>query len=190
MVTIANDEQNIISMLNQRDEQALHETEQKYGAVCRRIANNILGDERDTEECVNDAFLKIWNSIPPASPDDYAAYLLKIVRNNALNMLKQRTRAKRGAGQLPASLDELSEILPSSKNVEGEVEKRELLAAVTQFLRGLSPKHRDLFIGRYWRFSDDETLAQKFGMTEHHVQVTLSRLRKKLRQYLEKEGFL
>lgn len=180
----------ILLMLNNRDEQALTETVDSYGALCRSVARSILGNEEDAEECLNDALLQIWTTIPPKQPDNFCAYLMKIVRNGALDRFKSQNRTKRGKGQQTATLDELAELLPAADNVASEVEQRELLAAITHFLQTLSKKHRDLFIRRYWGFESFSALAEEFGMSENNVQVTLSHIRKKLHTYLRKEGLL
>ena len=182
-------------MLNQRNEQTLKETERLYGARCRAVARDILHSDADADECMadecmNDALLHIWNSIPPAAPEDFYAYLLKTVRNIALNRLKSRMRGKRGGGEAVLLLDELAGMLASPENVEAELDRKEMLAAVVRFLQGLPKKQRDLFLRRYWRFSEYAELARDFGMTENNVQVTLSRLRKKLQKFLRKEGLL
>lgn len=177
-------------MLHNRNEQALRETEALYGALCRSVARSILESDADAEECLNDALMTVWNAIPPAAPENYCAYLLKIVRNIALNRCKSRLREKRGGGQAAAALDELTEIFPAKDNVETELEQKELMQAVTAFLRQQPQKHRDLFVCRYWQAASVAELAQQFGMTENHVKVTLSRLRKRLKAALQKEGFL
>ena len=177
-------------MLNNRDEQALRETAERYGALCRSVARNILGSDEDAEECLNDALLTVWNAIPPAQPENYRAYLLRLVRNAALNRYKAGKRGKRGGGQVTAALDELSEIFPDGKNIEREIEERELTQAVTAFLQELPQKQRSLFMQRYWSAEPIAVLAQNFRMTENHVKVTLSRIRKRLQAYLRKEGLL
>ena len=180
----------ILQMLHNRDEQALEAAGKRYGALCRAVARDILGNDQDAEECLNDTLLHVWNSIPPARPDNLCAYLLRIVRNQALDRYKASQRGKRGGGQHAAALDELAELLPGSDNVLSELEQRELLSAITRFLHSLPQKQRDLFIRRYWRFSSFTDLAADFGMQENNVQVTLTRIRKKLHAYLKEEGFL
>ncbi len=187
---IAIDDKRILLMLNNRDEQALKATEERYGALCRSIARNILGNEQDAEECLNDALLRVWNTIPPANPDNYCAYLIVIVRNNAMDRYRAGKSEKRGRGQQPVALEELSALFPASDNVCSEVEQREMLSAVTDFLRKLPKKQQSLFIRRYWSFTSYPELAAEFGMRENHVQVTLSRIRKKLLIYLREEGLL
>lgn len=180
----------ILLMLYNRDEQALEETVNTYGALCRSAARNILGSDEDAEECLNDALLTAWNAIPPAKPRNYCAYLLKLVRNAAFDKFKARKSAKRGGGQTTEALDELSEIFPAADNVETEVEQRELMQAVTKFLEKLPKQQRDLFLCRYWQAASITDLAARFQMTENHVKVTLSRLRKRLETYLREEGLL
>ena len=177
-------------MLHHRDEQALRVITEQYGALCRTVAHDILGNAQDAEECVNDALLQIWNAIPPAKPENFCAYLMKAVRNRALNRYKSGHTQKRGGGQQPAPLEELSELLPAAENVYSEIEQRELLAAISRFLQSLPQKKRDLFIRRYWGFTAFADLAAEFGMREDNVQVTLSQTRKKLQAYLRKEGLL
>lgn len=187
---IAIDDKRILLMLNNRDEQALAVIAEQYGALCRTVARDILGSEQDAEECLNDALLQIWNAIPPAQPENFCAYLMKTVRNHALNRYKAGHRTKRGGGQQAAALDELSELLPSSENVLSELERRELLEAISRFLQSLPVKKRNLFIRRYWGFTSFSDLAAESGMRENNVQVTLSHIRKKLLAYLRKEGLL
>lgn len=187
---IAITDKGILLLLHRREEQALRETEQQYGALCRSAALDILGNAQDADECLNDALLTVWNSIPPAEPENYPAFLLKIVRNAALDRLRSRQRGKRGGGQQDAPLEELADMLAGSENVEQQVERREMLEAVTRFLETLPKKQRDLFLRRYWRFSSAADLARDFDMTENHVQVMLSRIRSRLRKALRKEGLL
>ncbi|MCR5305393.1 MAG: sigma-70 family RNA polymerase sigma factor [Oscillospiraceae bacterium] len=180
----------ILLMLHNRDEQALRAIIAEYGALCRSAALDILRDEQDAEECFSDALLTVWNAVPPACPENFRAYLLKILRNHALDRYKARQRGKRGNGQYPAALDELAEILPAQQNTEAAVEQREMLCAVTEFLRTLPQKQRDLFVRRYWSFSSFAELAADFHMTENNVKVTLTRLRQRLTEHLKKEELL
>jgi len=188
-VSAINDKR-ILLMLNNRNEQALTETVQRYGALCRSVARNILENDEDAEECLNDALLTVWNAIPPAQPENYCAYLLKLVRNTALDKYRSKQRAKRGNGQVSQALDELSEIFASSENVESELEQRALMEKVTAFLTKLPKNQRDLFICRYWQSESVAQLAEHFDMTETNVKVMLSRLRKRLQEYLREEGWL
>ena len=184
------EDEEIIALYFARDEKAIAETDRKYGTRCRRLGIRILGNPQDAEETVNEMWLRVWNAIPPADPENYCAYLMKTVRNLALNRYKAQHREKRGGGQVSQALDELAEIFPAEENVERELEQRELLNTVTEFLQDLPEKQRNLFIYRYWQSEAVADLAALFGMTENHVKVTLARLRKRLQKHLRKEGLL
>ena len=184
------DDQKIIALFEQRSEQAISESEQQYGSLCRSVARDITGSAEDAEECTNDAFFTAWNSIPPAKPHSLCAYLLRLVRNAALDRYRAAHTVKRGASQYSGSLDELAEIIPDGSDTVSEIERREILSAVTDFLRELPQIQRDLFVRRYWYSSDIAALSDLFDMSEANVKMTLSRLRKRLKKYLEKEGLL
>jgi len=177
-------------MLHDRDEQGLRELKTKYGDLCLFVARNILGSERDAEECLNDALLRLWNAVPPAQPENLRAYLLKLVRNIALNRRKAANAQRRSGSQLSQTIEELAELFPAGDNTEKVLEQRELLAAVTAFLSSLPGKQRDLFIRRYWGAVSLADLAKAFHMSENSVKVTLSRIRQRLREHLKKEDLL
>lgn len=183
-------DEKIISLFEERNEQAISESERQYGALCRSVARNITGNAEDAEECLNDAMLAAWNAIPPAKPKNFCAYLLRLVRNAAFNRYHAAHTDKRSAANLAGSVDELAEIIPDKGDVVSEIERREMLAAVDLFLQGLPQRQRDLFVRRYWYADDIAALSQMFHMTESHVTVTLSRIRKRLKKHLEKEGLL
>ena len=187
---IATDDERILLLFEERNEQALQETMRLYGALCRTVVRDITGSEEDAEECLNDALLTAWNAIPPAHPQNYRAYFLKLVRNAALDRYRANRTAKRGGGQTAEALDELEEIIPASEHVESELDRRELLAAITKFLETLPKKQRDLFVRRYWYAASIADLADLFDMRETHVKVTLMRLRKRLQKHLQKEDML
>ena len=184
------DDQKIVSLFEERNEQAISESVQQYGALCRSVARNITGSDEDAEECLNDAMLTVWNAIPPAKPKSLRSYLLRLVRNAANDRYRAANTKKRHAANLAGSIEELAEIIPDRGDVVSEVERREMLGAVTEFLRKLPQKQRNLFMRRYWYADDISSLCEMFHMTEGHVTVTLSRLRKRLQKYLEKEGLL
>ena len=186
----ATEDERILLLFENRNEQALQETVSQYGARCRSVARNILGSEEDAEECMNDALLSAWNAIPPAHPRHYGAYFLTLVRNFALKRYAAGHAEKRGGGQMPLALAELSDCLSSGENVEREIDRRVMLEHVKQFLSELPERQRSLFIRRYWHTSPISEIAADFEMTEINVKVTLSRIRSKLQKYLRKEGLL
>lgn len=180
----------IVALYWKRDEQAIGETEKKYGAYCRAIAGRILPDAEDARECVNDTWLGAWNSIPPHRPESLSAYLGKLARRISLNRRRDSGRDKRGGGEAALALEELAELLPGGRDTEAAVEERELTAALARFLARLPRAERDAFVCRYWHFCPVAEIGGRFGWTESRVKVMLFRTRNKLRDYLQKEGFL
>lgn len=181
------DDRQIIALFYERSEHAITELSKKYGDLCFKIAINILNDAQDAEECVNDAYLGAWNSIPPQNPDPLRAYLCRIVRNLALKKLRTNTALKRG-GQLEVSLSELENCIPDN-SFDERLSVKELTAQLNAFLSTLHRDDRVLFLKRYWFAEPLSEIAKAFGITEHNASVRLGRIRKKLQQYL-KEVFL
>lgn len=183
------DDGEIIKLFQSRNETAITELSNKYGRYCRVIADNILKNISDTEECINDVFLKVWNSIPPAKPKFLSAFVARITKNAALDKYNMNHSAKRGNGCSPVAFDELGDLISGTESVEVNVENKELLEAINIFLAKLPKEKRLLFLGRYWYYYSISELANIFAMTEHNAVVTLGRTRKKLNDYLLKRGF-
>ena len=184
------EDRQIIALYNERSEAALSETEKKYGRYCRTIAYNILNNEEDSEECVNDTWLRAWEAIPPQCPESLAAFLGKITRNLALNLYKHKNREKRGGGQTMLVLDELAECVPGTDSTEETVEEVLLTEVLNGFLEELPTEKRKIFMRRYWYMSSVKEIAKDYGLSESKVKMTLLRLRSKLKTVLEKEGIL
>jgi RNA polymerase sigma-70 factor (ECF subfamily) len=184
------EDRQIIALYNERSEAALSETAKKYGRYCRTVAYNILFNEEDSEECVNDTWLRAWEAIPPQCPERLSAFLGKITRNLALNRYKHNTREKRGGGQTMLVLEELAECVPGADSTEQVVEEALLVEVLNGFLAELSAEKRKLFLRRYWYLSSVKDIAADFGLSESNVKMTLLRLRSKLKQTLEKEGII
>ena len=178
----------IIALYNARDERAIRETEVKYGDYCMSISLGILKDRMDAEECVNDTYLKAWNTIPPACPDPLKPYVGTISRQLALNAYKGQNTQKRG-GQVPLALDELAECIPDGDSGADIGESVALSDALSRFLRALPQRTRNVFIRRYFYMSPVAEIAHDFGMKQSSVTMLLLRTRKKLQNFLEKEGF-
>ena len=179
----------IIALFYERSEQALEELNRKYGAAVRRTAARILPSRQDVEECVNDTWLGVWNSIPPQKPDPLAAYVCRIARNLAVNRY-HANKARRRNGDYDLALDELEECIPSGMSVETELEAKELTEAINRFLDGLNPEDRFLFVRRYWYADSVNELAALTHSRAGRVSVRLFRIREKLRLSLTKEGLL
>ena len=171
-----------------RDPGALDETSKKFGAYCKSIAINILGNNEDAEECVNDTYLNTWNSIPPHRPATLATYLGKITRNLCFNRYKQRKTQKRGSGELVLVLDELGDCV-SGGDIDQKIDRLELLESIDAFLAALPDEKRNLFICRYWYSDAISDIAARYGMTEGKVSMSLSRMRAKLKLQLLERGF-
>lgn len=172
----------IVALLWRRSPQAIEELDKKYGRLCRKLANNIVNSREDAEECVNDAYLGVWNAIPPARPHPLRAYLVKVVRNVAWKVCERRQAAKRSG--CTVALEELEGCLTDGKTVEDEVEARELAQLIEAFLDTLTAKERVIFMRRYGFLDSYGEIARRVGISEKNVSVRLSRMRRKLRDYL------
>ena len=182
-------EEEIIALYRARDEEAIRRTADTLGSYCYTVAYNILGNPEDAEECVNDTYLALWNAIPPARPASFKHFVTRILRNLALNRYKEQNRDKRGGGQVPLALEELSEVVSDTEDIPADYARKELLESVTRFLRGCSPRDRGLFLDRYIRLEPTAVLAERYRVKEAQVLLILSRTRKKLKAQLEKEGY-
>ena len=179
----------LIECFWKRDETALLLTERQYGAQCRALSRRIVGSIEDAEECVNDSYLRLWDSIPPERPQSLFAYLSKIVRNLSLDRLRSRETRKRGGSAVTVSLDELAQ-LTGRDSVEDRVAAQELGRAINRWLRTQPPLQCSVFLRRYVYFETREEIAAQLGITAAQVSVHLSRMRKRLAQFLKKEGYL
>ena len=177
------EDKKIIALFFARSEQAIQELDSKYGPICHTLSYNILNSRQDAEECVNDAYLGAWNTIPPASPSPLLSYLLKLVRNISLKAYWKKEALKRGS-HYTIALQEIEACIPGRETAESESEVRELARIIGDFLDTLSPENRVIFMRRYW-FSDGyRAISQLTGLTEKNISVRLNRIRRKLKQYL------
>ena len=182
------EDEQIIQLYWNRDEGAIPATADRYGPYCAAIARNILDDCRDTEECINDTYLHAWNTMPPQWPQILSAFLGKITRNLALSRYRHRHAEKRGAGELPAVLQELKDCVSGQETVEQRLEQQELEQALSAFLAGLSPEKRGMFVCRYWYTDSVNDIAARYHLSRGAVTMQLSRMRKKLREFLLERG--
>ena len=177
----------ILQLFNERSELAIMNVQMKYGNYLRTISRNILGDELDAEECVNDTFLKAWNNIPPAKPDNLRTYLGKITRNLSINLFEKNTAKKRGGSQTDLVLEELSEIIPG-EGLENVQESKTITSAINKFLENQTGEYRKIFVRRYWYLDSVIDIAKRYHFSESKVKTALFRMRNDLREMLEKEG--
>lgn len=177
----------IVELFFKRSDDAIRELDTKYGHVFRKLSYNILNDWRDVEECVNDAYLGVWSVIPPERPNPLLAYVCKIARNLSLKALRKNKSAKRNS-DYTVSLEEIEPFLPGRNRVENEIEYKELAHLIEEFLDQQTVENRVIFMRRYW-FSDSyKDIAERMCLSEKIVSVRLTRLRKKLRDYLIQGG--
>ena len=183
-----NDSQ-IIELYWNRDPQAVSASEEQYGAYCFTIANGILADVQDSEECVNDTWLHAWNAMPPQKPSKLRLFLAKITRNLSFNRFNARSAQKRGGGEIVLVLDELTECIAATGSAEQEYEAKELEQCIRLFVRALPKRERNVFVRRYFYTEPIAAIAQRYKLTESNALTILSRTRKKLKTHLTREGF-
>lgn len=179
----------IIRLYQCRSERAVKESDIKYGAYCFAVADNILCSREDSDECVNDTWLRTWNVIPPQCPERLKLFFAKITRNLALDRIKRNLSKKRGGGQLVAALDELEECISGGNHVDDAVDEKLLGECIEAFLRGIPKRDRQFFLRRYFYTETVTDIASRFKVSVNTVSVSLSRTRGKLKEHLEKEGF-
>ena len=182
------DDQMIVDLFWRRSQDAIAETAKKYGNYCYRIAYNILANAEDSEECVSDTYLKVWESIPPTRPNRFFAFIGKITRHLAINRYAYLTAEKRGGSQIPLALEELADCIPDLNTPAKIVEEKELGNVINQFLGDLSAESRKIFLQRYWSMMPVKEIAEMYSITESKVKMSLMRTRVKFKHYLQKEG--
>lgn len=183
------EDEQIVALYWDRNEDAIRETAQKYGSYLSKIAYNILSDREDSEECVNDTYLKAWNSMPVHKPHVLSTYLGKIARQLSIDVFRKKHAQKRYASEYALSLSELDDSVSDGSSPEQTVEANVLAGAISTFLRTLPKDARNTFIGRYYFFDPLKEVAGYCGMPEARAKSMLYRTRQALKGYLEQEGF-
>lgn len=183
------EDKKIIELFFARSEQAIECVKERYGALCRQIAANMLSDPEDVEECLSDTYMALWDAIPPARPQKLRPFVARIARNQAGNKLAYNRALKRGR-EVTVPLEELEPWLASARDVERELDGKELTRAIERFLLTLDADSRNVFLRRYWFYDSVEQIAEGYGATESWVKSRLLRTRSKLRIYLIKEGYI
>ena len=176
----------IIELYFARDEEAIKQTDIKYGKLCHSVAYNILNNNEDSEECVNDTYIGVWNAIPPTRPNNFMAFVCKITRNLSLKRLEAMSRQKRSQAIL-VSLDELAEVL-SDESIADGVSDEDIGKLISDFLRNEKSEIRDVFIRKYYFFDSIGDIARRYDFTESKVKNMLHHTRTKLKDFLIKEG--
>ena len=179
----------IVDLYWARSEEAITETDKKYGRYCHYIAYQILSDDSDAEEIVNDTYLKTWNTVPPNRPDPLKAYVGMISNQLAINRYEEKTAEKRGGGSLPLIYHELDECIADEDESIDIGENLALRDALNRFIWLLPKRTRNIFVRRYWYASSLSAIAEDYGMKENAVAMLMFRTRRKLKDFLKKEGF-
>lgn len=180
-------EKRIIALYQERNERAIEMTDAQYGSFSRALSFRILRSHEDAEECVNDSYMKLWNTIPPTVPQSLKAYLGRIVRNLSLSLFRKKKAEKRDEGAT-VLFSELEDCIPAENDVEQAVEHKELVQMIEQWLEAEKDENRRLFMLRYWYGEPLGELAKRFSLSERKTADRLYRIRLRLREYLEKEG--
>lgn len=183
-------DEKILELYWNRNQAAVAETQSKYDRYLTKIAYNILTDMEDSMESVNDTYMQAWKSIPPHRPNVFSAYLAKITRHIAIDILRKRNREKRVPSEYMVSLSELENCIPDSHSVEKQIEAEELGKTISAYLKKISPEARKLFIGRYFFLDSLRDVASYCGMSEAKAKSMLHRTRCGLKEYLKQEGYL
>ena len=180
-------DEEIIEMLFSRAEESILMIDEKYGAALRKAAKDILGNEQDAEECVNDAYMCLWSTVPPERPVLFSAYLYKILRNLSMKRLKRNMAKKRNA-MFEELIAELENYLPTAETVESRAEQRELARAIEEFLDTLTAENRKVFLRRYWFSQSYEQISRDLGMSKGNISMRIVRTKEKMRKFLKERG--
>lgn len=181
------DDKALIDLYWARDEEAIKETTKKYGRLCSYIANNILKNIEDCEECLNDTYFAVWNAIPIQRPHRFSVFISRITRNLALKKWEYLSAAKRNPSAV-LSLDELGDCVSGTFSVESEIENKRIESTIATFLWEQGYEKRNIFVRRYWYFDSIEAICKSTGFSQSKVKSILYEMRLKLRKCLESGG--
>jgi len=182
------DDKQIVDLYWKRSESAIDETASKYGSYCHHIALNILHNEEYSKECVNDTYLRAWNSMPPNRPNLLSSFLGKITRNLAFDKYKKNLAKKRGSGQIDLVLSELENCVPSVETIDKAIDEYILSETINRFLSSMPIESRKVFMRRYWYVSSIKEISDEYDMSISKVKMILFRSRNELKLFLEREG--
>lgn len=178
----------ILDLYWERNPEAISQTDQKYGAYCRQVSFQILRSREDSEECVNDTWLRAWNAMPPQRPGYLQAFLGKLTRNLSLDRWEHNRALKRGGGRTNLLLSELGDCIPAAGSLEQTMEDRAVSASISRWLRKQTSRNRVAFVRRYWYGDTLTQVAKRLGLSEGGTKSLLHRLRQSLKDHLEQEG--
>lgn len=183
-------DEKIIEMFWRRDEQAIRECMETYGAYCKTVASRILSEESDIEETVSDTWLAAWDSIPPKHPQHLRLYLGSITRNKTISIWRANRAKSRGGDRVDVALEELSQCISLGSDPEAKVNMQQLQCAIMAFLKSEPVMRRQVFVRRYFYLEEIPSIASRYGLKQSNVRMMLSRTRQKMRKYLTQEGYM
>ncbi len=184
------DDSQIVDLFWDRDESAITETDAKYGRYLRKISYNILSADEDVSECLNDTYMRAWNTMPHKRPSKLSVYLGRIIRGLSIDAIRRKGAEKRGGSQYILSLAELEECVDGAPSAEEKVNEKLLGEAISRYLHSLSAESRTVFVCRYFFCDSIEDIAKCKGCSQSKIKSLLFRTRKGLKTFLESEGFL
>ena len=184
------EDQEIIRLYFDRSEQAIRETDRKYGPYCTTVSMNVLHNAQDAEECVNDTYTGAWNTMPPHRPSVLSTFLGKITRRISIDLWRKYSAEKRGGGEMNLVMDELEDCASEQTAVETVIERKEMARMIREFLDALPVTERRVFLRRYWYMDPIADIASDYDFTESKTASMLHRIRGKLREKLKSEGYL
>ena len=181
-------DEEIIELYWQRNENAISETDNKYGELVFKIAYNILNDKSDSEECQSDTYIDVWNAIPPTRPRVFLSFIAKIARRVSIDLYRKKSNKKAIPSEFKSSIEELEFCLQEKSNVDEELAVKELAILINRYLRALNDKQRFIFVGRYYFSSSIEEIARQVGTTPSNIYKALEKIKRGLKSYLESNG--
>ena len=181
-------DEEIIELYWQRNENAISETDNKYGELVFKIAYNILNDKSDSEECQSDTYIDVWNAIPPTRPRVFLSFIAKIARRVSIDLYRKKSNKKAIPSEFKSSIEELEFCLQEKSNVDEELAVKELAILINRYLRALNDKQRFIFVGRYYFSSTVEEIARQVGTTPSNIYKALEKIKRGLKSYLESNG--
>lgn len=180
----------ILNLFQTRNEDAIVQCKKKYGTLCYTVAYNILSSDQDAEECLQDALLKLWSTIPPEEPTSLQAYFITLTRNLAYDRYRYLNCDKRSHKGASLALEEIETVFQTSETPDDSLAYEELQQLINRFLATVPERDRNIFICRYYYVFPNQAIAKKTGLGEKHVHMILKRTLKKLKEFLEKENYL
>ena len=185
---VSTSDEKIIDMYWERNPNAIQETDEKYGALLRNVAYNILSDALDCEECQNDTYFDVWNAIPSARPTAFSAFIVQIMRRTAIDRYRKKSSKRRVPSQLTLSIEDLENSICNSLSIEEAYEAKEIGKMVNDYVASLNDRQRYIFIDRYYMAESVEKIASDLAIPVKTAYLEIGKIKKGLRKYLERNG--